>query len=97
LAGIAAMIGLRVALVWGLDLGTTWSGWPTALGVGVLVGALVYRMGRERLIPLEENRVSQAIFKVYRPTLRWVLAHKGTFLTIPACLIAFGVLNVAGL
>ncbi len=90
LAGVTAMIGLRVAIVWGLDLGTTWSGWPTALGVGVLVGALVYRMGRERLIPLEENRVSQAIFKVYRPTLRWVLAHKGTFLTIPACLMVLG-------
>lgn len=90
LAGVAAMIALRLALVWGLDLGATWSGWPTALGVGLLVGALVYRMGRERLIPLEENRVSQAIFKVYRPTLRWVLAHKGTFLTIPACLIAVG-------
>ena len=58
----------------------TWSGWPTALGVGVLVGAVVYRMGRERLLPLEENRVSRAIFGVYRPTLRWVLAHKGTFL-----------------
>ncbi len=91
LAGVAAMIALRLALVWGLDLGTTWSGWPTALGVGFLVGALVYRMGREKLIPLEENRVSQAIFKVYRPTLRWVLAHKGTFLTIPVCLIAMGI------
>lgn len=90
LAGVAAMIALRVALVWGLDFGATWSGWPTALGVGFLVGALVYRMGREQLIPLEENRVSQAIFKVYRPTLRWVLTHKGTFLTIPVCVIALG-------
>lgn len=90
LAGVAAMIALRLALVWGLDLGTTWTGWPTALGVGFLVGALVYRMGREQLIPLEENRVSQAIFKVYRPTLRWVLTHKGTFLTIPVCVIALG-------
>lgn len=89
-AGIAAMIGLRIALVWGLDLGATWSGWPTALGVGFLVGTLVYRMGRERLIPLEENRVSQAIFKVYGPTLRWTLANKGTFLTIPVCVIALG-------
>ncbi len=90
LAGVAAMIALRLALVWGLDLGTTWSGWPTALGVGFLVGALVYRMGREKLIPLEENRVSQAIFKVYRPTLHWVLTHKGTFLTIPVCVMALG-------
>ncbi len=89
-AGVAAMIALRLALMWGLDLGATWSGWPTALGVGFLVGALVYRMGCERLIALEENRVSQAIFKVYRPTLRSVLTHKGTFLTIPACLMALG-------
>ncbi len=89
-AAIAAMIGLRVTLVWGLDLGATWTGWPTALGVGLLVGALVYRMGQERLIPLEENRVSQLIFTVYRPTLRWVLAHKGTFLMIPVCAIALG-------
>ncbi len=90
IAGIAAMIALRVAIVWGLDLGTTWSGWPTAVGVGLLVGALVYRMGRERLIPLEENRVSQLIFKVYRPSLRWVLTHKATFLTIPVCVMALG-------
>ncbi len=90
LAGVAAMIALRLALVWGLDLGATWTGWPTALGVGFLVGTLVYRMGREKLIPLEENRVSQAIFKVYRPTLRWVLSHKGKFLTIPVCLMALG-------
>lgn len=89
-SGISATIGLRLALVWGLDLGTTWSGWPTALATGFLVGALVYRMGRERLIPLEENRVSQLIFKVYRPTLRWVLVHKGTTLTIPACIVALG-------
>ncbi len=47
-------------------------------------------MGRERLIPLEENRGSQAIFKVYQPTLRWVLAHKRTALTIPVCVVAFG-------
>lgn len=90
LAGIAAMIVLRMAIVWGLDLGTTWSGWPTALGVGFIVGVLVYRMGRERLIPLEENRVSQLIFKVYRPTLRWVLNHKAPFLTIPVAIVALG-------
>ena len=90
LAGIVAMIGLRIVLVWGLDLGTTWTGWPTSLGVGILVGALVYRMGREQLIPLEENRVSQLIFKVYQPTLRWVLAHKGTALTVPVCVMALG-------
>jgi Cu(I)/Ag(I) efflux system membrane protein CusA/SilA len=90
LAGMAATIVLRLALTWGLALGANWTGWPTALGVGCLVGALIYRMGRERLIPLEENRVSQAIFEVYRPALRWVLTHKGTFLILPACVIALG-------
>lgn len=89
-AGVTTMIGLRAAIAWGLDLGATWSGWPTALGAGVLVACLIYRMGREQLIPLEENRVSQLIFKVYRPTLSWVLRHKATFLILPITLVTLG-------
>ena len=42
-------------------------------------------MARERLLPLEENSVSRAIFVVYKPALRWVLAHKGTFLNASHC------------
>ena len=90
-AGLLTMVTLRLAVAWGLGLSGLWTGWPTAIGAGVLITALVYRMGRERLLPLEENRVSQLIFTFYKPTLRWVLAHKGTFLMLPCVVILLGV------
>jgi Cu(I)/Ag(I) efflux system membrane protein CusA/SilA len=55
-----------------------------------MVAVVVYRFGRERLVPLERNVASRAIVAVYRPTLRWVLAHKLLFLSIPAALVALG-------
>lgn len=90
IAGVGSLLLIRGSLAWGLNLGATWSGWPTSLGAGIVIGLLVYRMGRERIIPLEENRVSRLIFRVYQPTLRWVLAHKATFLSLPACAIVLG-------
>ena len=90
-AGLLTIVTLRSAVAWGLGLSGVWTGWPTAIGAGVLVTALVYRMARERLLPLEENRVSRAIFVVYKPALRWVLSHKGTFLLIPSALVLIGV------
>ncbi|MFO1045835.1 MAG: efflux RND transporter permease subunit [Planctomycetaceae bacterium] len=89
-AGVAAMLALRGFIVWGLKLPGAWSGWPTAVGVGVIVGVLVYRMGRERLLPLEQNLVSRFVFAWYKPSLRWVLAHKATFMTLPLALILLG-------
>lgn len=89
-AGIVSSLLLRTLLAWGLNLGATWSGWPTSLGAGALIGLLVYRMGREQLIPLEENRVSRRLFKIYEPTLRWVLGHKTSFLMLPVVTIALG-------
>jgi Cu(I)/Ag(I) efflux system membrane protein CusA/SilA len=65
-------------------------GWPTSLGVGVIVGALIYRACQEQLIPLERNLVSRWIFAWYRPSLGWVLAHKAAFLLMPLALIALG-------
>ena len=88
--GIAAAVAMHFVVQWGLGAQHSWTGWPTATGVGVIVAAVVYRMGRERLLPLEENRVSRAIFAVYKPSLRWVLNHKISFLTIPLALIALG-------
>ncbi len=89
--GLLTIVTLRLAVAWGLDLGGVWTGWPTALGGGLLVMALVYRMARERLVPLEENGVSRAIFVVYKPTLRWVLDHKATFLMLPAAVVFIGI------
>ncbi len=89
--GLLTIVTLRLAVAWGLGLSGVWTGWPTAIGAGFLVTALIYRMARERLQPLEENSVSRAIFVVYKPALRWVLAHKGTFLLLPVAVILIGV------
>jgi Cu(I)/Ag(I) efflux system membrane protein CusA/SilA len=63
-----------------------------AIAVDVMVAAAVYRMGRERLLPLEENYVARLIHAVFRPTLVWVLEHKLAFLTIPASISLVGLL-----
>jgi Cu(I)/Ag(I) efflux system membrane protein CusA/SilA len=91
-AGIPAVFVAHALFHWGLGESSRWNGWPTAAAVGVMVAAAVYRMGRERLLPLEQNVVSRAIFAVFRPALRWTLSHKATFLTIPVSLVVVGIL-----
>jgi Cu(I)/Ag(I) efflux system membrane protein CusA/SilA len=88
--GLLAVVVTHFAFAWGLELSGPWAGWPTAIGVGVMVGAVVYRMGRERLVPIEQNVVSRGIFGVFRPLLGWVLNHKGAFLAIPVGLVVLG-------
>lgn len=88
--GALSVAATFFAIRWGIAPQSDVSGWPTALGVGLMITAVVYRMGRERLLPLEENIVSRAIFAVYKPSLRWVLGHKLTFLVLPSALIALG-------
>jgi Cu(I)/Ag(I) efflux system membrane protein CusA/SilA len=92
LVGAPAVFATHALLRWGLGEGTRWSGWPTAAAVGVMAGAAVYRMGRERLLPLEENLVSRVILALFRPALRWILAHKAAFLALPVTLVLLGVL-----
>lgn len=89
-AGLLAIIVLRLAISWGLGFSWTPTGWPTAIGTGILIAVLVYRMGRERLVPLEDNVVSRLIFWFYIPALRWVLSHKATFLLLPAAVVLLG-------
>lgn len=91
-SGIVAMLVTHFAMMWGLGISTHTGGWPIAIAVGVMVGAAVFRMGRERMLPLEENLVSRAILAVSRPALRWVLNHKFTFLMFPLAIILLGVL-----
>lgn len=87
--GITAALVTRLALYEMLAL-SGWQGWPTSLGIGVIVVVLIYRACQETLVPLEQNLVSRWIFRLYKPSLAWVLAHKATFLTIPLALIALG-------
>jgi len=95
---IAAAAGVGLTLAIGLAA-RTWllgpdapahQGWLIALAAGVGTFALVYRMTRERLLPLEENVVSRGILRFYEPALRWVLVHKKTFLALPAAILLLG-------
>ncbi len=90
--GVPAVFVTHFVLQWGLGLSGHGQGWPTALGVGLLVGAAVYRMGREQLLPLEENLVARGIYALFRPLFGWTLNHKGTFLLIPVGLVLLGIL-----
>jgi copper/silver efflux system protein len=97
----AAAVGLVGAVVsgWlirmGLESGATTSltrGWLLAGAIGIGIAMIVYRMTRERLLPLEENIVSRFVLWWYVPALRWVLAHKGLFLSIPVAAVFAGLL-----
>lgn len=96
--GVAGGVGVLAALVTHAALMLGWershySGWPTAIAVGVIAYLAVVRMTRERFLPLEENFVSRQITHAYVPTLRWILGHKKTFMAIP-CLILFAGLTI---
>jgi Cu(I)/Ag(I) efflux system membrane protein CusA/SilA len=71
-------------------------GWIMAAAIGIGVALLVYRMTRERLLPLEENIVSRGVLRVYVPALRWVLRHKIAFLSIPVVVVMAGLLTWLG-
>lgn len=96
---LATLAGVVMTIVAGLAFRTfvldstspAWQGWPLALATGVGTALLVYRMARERLLPLEKNIVSRGVLKVYVPALRWVLAHKALFLSLPVLIVLAGV------
>lgn len=64
--------------------------WAAALGAGLLAGILTLVMTRERLRPVEENPTSRLILWIYEPILRFLLAHKFTFMALPALIILLG-------
>ncbi len=65
--------------------------------VAVLVATAVAWMMRERLVPIDDNPVTRAIHGAYRPTMRWILDHKLTFLSIPLLMIVVGLVVAIGL
>ena len=87
--GAASTVATHAILMWTTAMGH-YSGWPTSIAVGIIIALALVRMTRERFLPLEENAVSRGVFKVYQPTLRWILAHKRTFLTLPVVLLLTG-------
>jgi Cu(I)/Ag(I) efflux system membrane protein CusA/SilA len=94
----AAIVGMIVMVVAAIAFrgfleqgdGPIWRGGLLAAAAGFGAGLLVYRMTRERLLPLEANVVSRGILGVYVPALRWVLAHKALFLSLPLLLVLMG-------
>ena len=64
--------------------------WATAPMIGLAMGGLAYLMSRERLRPIEENPTSRLILWVYEPTLRFLLAHKFSFVAVPLAIILLG-------
>jgi copper/silver efflux system protein len=64
--------------------------WATASLGGLLAGILTWLISRERLRPIEQNPTSRMILWVYEPTLRFLLAHKFTFMALPLLIILLG-------
>ena len=71
--------------------------WATAPTVGMLVGILTLLMTRERLRPIEENPTSRIILAMYEPTLRYLLAHKFSFMAVPILIVVLGASSWFGL
>lgn len=88
LIGLAVMLIVRAAFTFGLGVATR--GWLIAAVTGVGVALCCVRMAREKFVPLDQNRVSRVINRVYVPSLTWVLDHKKTFLLLPFLLMACG-------
>lgn len=87
--GIGALAPL---LLWSPWLGESgpWSLGLASLLTGLSVTALTCVMTRERLRPIEENPTSRAILWFYEPTLRFLLAHKFSFISVPMLIIVLG-------
>jgi Cu(I)/Ag(I) efflux system membrane protein CusA/SilA len=94
--GALAAVGMHAILGSGFGAASAVSGWPMALAIGVMVFLAVLRMTRERLRPPEGNPVSRLIARLYAPSLAWVLAHKRTFLALPATLLLLGLCTWLG-
>lgn len=90
LAGLAAAAVARGFLPIDLLPKSLLAGWPVAAGIGCMAAWLVYTILTERMRPAEQNPASRFIFFLYKPTLRWILAHKTLFLTIPAAIVLLG-------
>lgn len=64
--------------------------WATAPAFGLLVAVIAFFLSRERLRPIEANPTSRMILWVYEPVLRFLLAHKFTFMAVPILIILLG-------
>ena len=92
-AGMAGIAGVFASVLfwhpW-IDEVSPFPLWATAPAVGLLVGVLAFLMSRERLRPIEQNPTSRLILWIYEPVLRFLLAHKFSFMAVPLLIILLG-------
>ena len=67
-----------------------WGMERTLLGIAGLVFLMAFWLLRERLRPMEKNRVSRLILWFYQPTLRWFLNHKLIFGSLISVVLILG-------
>jgi Cu(I)/Ag(I) efflux system membrane protein CusA/SilA len=92
-AGVAGIAGaIATVMFWNpwVDGLSPFPLWVTASVGGLLVGVLAFFMSRERLRPIEQNPTSRMILWIYEPILRFLLAHKFSFLAVPLLIILLG-------
>lgn len=66
------------------------SPWIIATLLGLATAIMVSLFLRERLRPIEQNPTSRFILWIYEPILRFLLAHKFTFMAVPLLIIFLG-------
>ncbi|MEX2174303.1 MAG: efflux RND transporter permease subunit, partial [Pirellulaceae bacterium] len=91
--GVAGTAGLFASILfwhpW-MDEVSPFPLWATAPAFGLLIALLAFFMSRERLRPIEENPTSRFILWLYEPILRFLLAHKFSFMAVPLLIILLG-------
>jgi Cu(I)/Ag(I) efflux system membrane protein CusA/SilA len=94
-AALATGAATYQGVLW-LDPAATHAG-AAALLVAVGVALAIWRMARERFLPIEQNAVSSLIARSYAPSLRWVLRNKVTFMSVPVLILIAGIWIWSGL
>ncbi|EMK00584.1 MULTISPECIES: efflux RND transporter permease subunit [unclassified Leptospira] len=87
----AFLVAISVKFVIAPNLMGIYSGWPSSITAGVIVGLFVYRALTEKFIPLEKNYASRLLIRIYEPSLRWVLENKRKFIILPISILVIGV------
>jgi Cu(I)/Ag(I) efflux system membrane protein CusA/SilA len=64
--------------------------WATTPLIGLAIGIFAFLMSRERLRPIGDNPTSRFILWFYEPTLRFLLAHKLSFIAVPVAIVLLG-------
>jgi Cu(I)/Ag(I) efflux system membrane protein CusA/SilA len=89
-AGIAGTVATFAVLRPWLHTAVGLPLWVMALVVGLFAAMMTFLMTRERLRPIEENPTSRVILSIYDPTLRFLLAHKFSFMAVPLLIVLLG-------